>query len=265
MVSFYLAREVEAKMNPAPSPQEFFSKHAADYAASDSHAHGSDLERLLDLLNPRKDDFALDVATGTGFTAVALAMRLKQVIATDITKEMLSEAERLAEAKKVTNIRFEIAKADKLPYNDKTFDIVSTRRAAHHFDNIRGFLAESFRVLKRGGRLGIVDMSPTQDTKSFCNTIERLRDKTHLEALSPSDWKSSVEEAGFSINHLETIAERISFESWLYPIKMGGSEETLIRREWEKADSKIKSLLEVIEEERVASWLKTRIVLVAEK
>ncbi len=205
------------------------------------------------------------MATGTGFTAVALALRVKQVVATDITKEMLGEAQKLAKQKNIGNIRFETARADRLQYKDETFDIVSTRRAAHHFDNINGFLSESYRVLKLGGRLGLVDMSPVQDTESFCNTIERLRDKTHREALSPAEWKSRVEKAGFSIVRLETITEKVSFERWLYPVKMGGVEELSIRKEWEMADLKVRILLKVIENEQIESWLKTRIVLIAKR
>lgn len=252
--------------NRTPSPKLFFSKHASDYTSSESHAHGADLSLLIELLRPGKEELGLDVATGTGFTAMSLARRLKQVIAIDITKEMLSEAQKLSKFNGINNIRFEIARADKLPYEDESFDIIASRRAAHHFRSVSRFLNESLRVLKRDGRLGIVDMSPVEGTEIFCNKIERLRDSTHVTALTPSSWKSKVEDAGLSIVHLETLSERVSFEKWLYPVKMSGREEFAIRREWKKVGTRVKRALAMEETGgEVSSWLKTRIVVVAKK
>ena len=164
-----------------PSPREFFSKHAQDYTKSDSHAHGSDLALLVELLQPQSTDTVLDIATGTGFTAIEIAKKAKRVIGVDITNEMLAEASRLAKEKQISNIRFEKADASSLPYDDDSFDNVTTRRATHHFADVEKFLSEASRVLKVSGRLGIVDMSPPEGTDKFFNRIERLRDSTHTQ------------------------------------------------------------------------------------
>lgn len=249
-----------------PSPEGFFSKHAQDYAKSDSHAHGSDLARLIELLRPRRNEIALDVATGTGFTAMELATKVRQVLATDITREMLDEAKRLAQERRISNIRFEKADASSLPYDDSTFDIVTTRRAAHHFTDVSKFLGEASRVLKESGRLGIVDMSPPEGTEEFFNKIERLRDSTHTQAHTPSEWRSKIKETNLRIAHLETLGERISFEQWLYPVRMGGVEEKEIKKKWAKASPEIRSLLKVEKnDDDVKAWVKTRIILVAKK
>lgn len=71
------------------SVERFFAKHAEDYSKSQSHAHGSDLTALLKALKPKKAEVALDVATGTGFTTVALAKLAGHVTGIDVTDAML--------------------------------------------------------------------------------------------------------------------------------------------------------------------------------
>jgi ubiquinone/menaquinone biosynthesis C-methylase UbiE len=251
---------------PEHSPSEFFSKHAEDYAKSESHARGSDLPTLIDKLRPASSEIALDVATGTGFTAVALAPRVKQVVATDLTEEMLDQAKKLAGERGIANIRFERADAADLPFADSSFDIVTIRRAAHHFQDVPAFLLEAKRVLRHGGRLGIVDMSPPEGSEEFFNRIERLRDLTHVRALTPKEWRQLVANAGLAITSEQLLPEQIPFERWLYPVAMGGREEALIRGEWGKATPNVRTLLEVKEHGGlVEGWTKVRIVLVANK
>ena len=253
-------------MNNINSPEQFFSKHAGDYTKSESHAHGRDLARLIEVLEPKPSEVALDVATGTGFTALEVSKKVSQVFATDITSEMLEEAKKLALKEGANNIRFEKAEAASLPYNDCSFDIVTTRRAAHHFNDISQFLNEISRVLKPCGRLGLVDMSPIEGTQDFCNLIERLRDHTHAKALTAAEWKIAMNQAHLSLTHIETQGEEISFEKWLYPVKMGGREEEEIRKEWRKSSKEIQQALTLKDGPlNVKSWIKTRIILIAHK
>ena len=187
-------------MNPeenTPSPKDFFSKHAEDYANSESHAHGSDLSRLVELLDPKPNEIALDVGTGTGFTAMEIAHRVSRVVAIDITEEMLQQARKLAAERGILNIQFEKGDALEVPYNESSFDVVTTRRAAHHFVDVGKFLGEAARVLKDGGRLGIDDMSPPQGAKEFTNRIEILRDKTHTKLSAPLTGEKRFREPVF--------------------------------------------------------------------
>ncbi len=251
---------------PEHSPREFFSKHAIDYARSESHAHGADLATLIEVLRAKPSEIVLDVATGTGFTAMAIAPLVKRVVATDLTEEMLDQARRLAAERGITNIGFERAEAADLPFSDSSFDIVTTRRAAHHFHDLPAFLREARRVLRPDGRLGIVDMSPPEGSEEFFNRIERLRDFTHVKALSSKEWRQLVANAGLTTTSEQLLLEQIPFERWLYPVAMGGEEEALIRSEWGRAAQNVRSLLEVQEHHGlVEGWTKARIVLVAVK
>ena len=76
--------------------QQKFGAAAADYAASTVHAKGESLARLVALVDPQHHWRVLDVATGAGHTALALAPHVEHVVASDITAEMLAEAGKLA-------------------------------------------------------------------------------------------------------------------------------------------------------------------------
>ncbi len=252
-------------MNPRRgSVQRFFRKHAEGYAKSASFARGSDLEALVQALKPDRTDTALDVATGTGFTAISLAKFAKSVVGIDITDEMLDQARLLANSHRLKNIKFEQGDAHELGYRDSSFDIVTTTLATHHFEDVPKFLLEAKRVLRPNGRLGIVDMSPPEGAETFSNEIEKLRDSSHVQAFTPNQWLSMLEQAGLHLVSEQVFEEHLPLESWLYPVKAGGREEQAVRLAWKSAPSQVKDLLKVkVKDGVVEGWAKRRIVLVA--
>jgi ubiquinone/menaquinone biosynthesis C-methylase UbiE len=248
------------------SVKRFFAEHARDYSRSQSHAQGADLDALIRALKPKKFEVALDVATGTGFTAVALAGLVGHVTGIDVTDEMLAQAGRLARERGRTNVRFELGDALKIGYPDSSFDIVTTRRATHHFEDVPKFLREARRILRTGGRVGIVDMSPPEGAEAFSNKIEMLRDKSHVEAFTQAAWKLMVSNADLRIQSSEVLGESVTFERWLYPVERGGREEEAIRRAWGSAPANVKLLLAAnFEKGAIRGWTKSRIILVASK
>ena len=136
-----------------------FGKRAAKYRKSATHGNPDDLLRMIKLLKPQPDAIALDVATGGGHTAVALAKHVQKVIAIDITPEMQAEAAIQAGNEGAANIEFQICDVHNLPFASGRFDLVTSRFAPHHFYNIKTALQEMCRVLKPGGLLYILDCS----------------------------------------------------------------------------------------------------------
>jgi len=195
--------------------QEQFGKTAASYLTSTPHALGKSLERLVALTSPQKSWHGLDVATGGGHVAYAFASRVARMWATDITQEMLDLVRAEAQKRGLSNIRVAYAKAEALPFDDESFDLVTCRIAPHHFDSIPEFLAEVRRVLRPQGLFALVDNVVPQGTVGdYINAFERFRDPSHLRAWTMDEWRTSLKEHGFAIAHEEQLYKKMEFKSW---------------------------------------------------
>jgi len=207
--------------------KEKFGGAAADYAVSAVHATGPSLARVVELVAPQSHWRALDVATGGGHTAAAFAPHVSQVVASDITTEMLQEALKVAANKGLTNFETKHADAGLLPFPDASFELVTCRLAAHHFPDVAAFVSEVRRVLSPGGTFALVDnISPDakilpdasdadlRDLAIIYNAFEKLRDPSHGHCLTLSAWLKLMENAGFSIAHFEHIDQEVPFSGW---------------------------------------------------
>ncbi len=161
--------------------QEYFAQTAAGYVASFSHRTGSDLRRLIELGEWQPDQVALDVATGGGHTALAVASHVARVMVTDLTPRMLEKAREFLLAQGVTNAQFQVADAELLSFADGSFDRVTCRIAPHHFPNMALAVREAARVLKPGGLFLLIDCMAPDDPEldAFDNTVEKWRDQSH--------------------------------------------------------------------------------------
>ncbi|MCL4343053.1 MAG: class I SAM-dependent methyltransferase [Candidatus Thermoplasmatota archaeon] len=196
-----------------------FSKHAGSYAKSDSHAAGKDLGSLVDHLPVPAGSVSIDLATGTGFTALALARSSSVVIGLDMTLEMLNEARKLAELEGASNMILMKGDAYNTPFLDASFDTATCRRAAHHFSDKPRFVSEVYRILKEPGYFGFVDMVTSEsDELDVFNELERLRDHTHAAAGSMTYWLNLVKSYGFKIEYSERQEEKVTVEKWLSPV-----------------------------------------------
>jgi ubiquinone/menaquinone biosynthesis C-methylase UbiE len=195
--------------------QEQFGKTAASYLTSAPHAKGASLERLVALTAPQKSWRALDIATGGGHVAYAFAPHVERMWATDITQEMLDLVRAEAHKRGLANVRTAYAKAEALPFEDASFDLVTCRIAPHHFDSIPDFLGEAQRVLKPGGVFALVDnVVPEGSVGDYVNAFERFRDPSHLRAWTMEEWRVALRRAAFEITHEEQIYKQMEFKSW---------------------------------------------------
>jgi ubiquinone/menaquinone biosynthesis C-methylase UbiE len=205
-----------------------FGAAAADYATSEVHAKGESLERIVALAAPQPQWHVLDVATGAGHLAAAFAPHVAHIVASDITDEMLREAAKLAASRNLTNMTTATAEAGALPFANETFDLVCCRLAAHHFPDLERFVSEAHRVLKKGGRLALVDnVSPDhellpdasdadlEEATTAYNAFEKLRDPGHGFAPPPKVWIELLESHGFLIVAREQFGKELAFAPWV--------------------------------------------------
>src|SRR5207249_2523859 len=109
---------------------------AAQAYATGEHKTGHELQLVVDFATPSGTERVLDIGTGAGHTALALAPRVAHVVLTDPVDAMLAAARGVFQNAGVRNAEFVTAVAERLPFPDADFDIVTTRLAAHHFDDV---------------------------------------------------------------------------------------------------------------------------------
>ncbi len=206
-----------APTDPKSLSQARYAQYADGYVTSETHAKGSDLDRLTAIAQPQPHWEMLDVATGGGHTALKFAPVVKQVTAADLTARMLEKAKAfIVDGQGIGNVVFQQADAEALPFDDGRFDLVTCRIAPHHFPNAAAFIKESARVLKSGGMLLLQDhVLPADDEAArYVDQFERRRDPSHHRAFKAAEWKAMFEAAAIRIEHSEEYVKRHVFLDW---------------------------------------------------
>ncbi|MFP8957240.1 class I SAM-dependent methyltransferase [Natrialbaceae archaeon A-CW3] len=225
-----------------------FDDAAAHYLESDVHRRGADLEWLADWCTDATR--ALDVATGAGHTAGAVADR--GVVAADAAPSMVATA---LEA----NDGFEgaVVDAERLPFGPGSFDAVTCRIAAHHFPDPVAFVSEVARVLEPGGTFAFEDSVAPEDESlgRFINRVERLRDPTHVECYTTKRWLEWLRAAGFEIEATERLKKRLDFEDWADGQSCTGEPRREVERLLREASPDAKTAFDIeVVDGRVASF-----------
>lgn len=117
-------------------------------------------DRIVELAEPRADDLVVDLGAGTGLLALAVAPRVRELVAVDISERMLNRLDDTAAAEGIHNVELLAADLRRLPLEDESATLVVSNYAFHHLDDVGKelALAEARRILRPGGRLVICDM-----------------------------------------------------------------------------------------------------------
>ena len=190
---------------------------AADsYRTSSWHSNEAALAHLVEVAKA-DGGRALDVATGAGHAALAIAPHVDAVVATDTSQRMLEVTLQEAERRGITNLTTEYADAQDLPFENASFDLVICRTAAHHFSEPPKFLSEAYRVLKPKAKLILVDTTGSEDEEAddLIDTFERMRDPSHVRNYTKHAWQKMAERAGFAVELEETVSKPLNAKEWL--------------------------------------------------
>lgn len=177
---------------------DVWSQRADAYRDAPEQREGEDLELIVAWAREAGlagGGTALDVATGGGHVTRRLREAGLEVVSSDPAPGMKPDV---------------ICPAEHLPFATSSFDLVVTRIAPHHFEDIALAVGEMARV---AGKLLIVE--DTLYESEAVEEAERLRDPTHVSSYSEHEWRAFFDAAGFEVEAVEVVEKRHPLEDWL--------------------------------------------------
>jgi ubiquinone/menaquinone biosynthesis C-methylase UbiE len=177
-------------------------------------------DRICDLAAPAPTDRVVDLGAGTGLLALALAPRVAQVTAVDVSEAMVVRLREKAEAAGLANVEAVVADLRTLPLPDASVDLVVSNYAFHHLDDAGKelALAEARRVLVPGGRMVVCDMMFSLSLEPRDRRLV-LSKAFSIARKGPSGWYRLLRNAG-----------RMAAGRWEHPAPPNAWEQFLLDR-----------------------------------
>ena len=199
-----------------------------DRVAALQAARAAELAKRLESLLPlRGDERVLDVGTGTGALAYALAPRVREVVALDSDPEMVERARAGAPA----NVEVVLGDAEQLPFEPLEFDVAGTLRTLHHMSRPELVVAELARVTRPGATILVVDqVAPVDPLAAFeLNRFERARDPSTTRVLADTDLRGLFDANGLVLRRDEFVREPREIDTYLELAGCEGPQHELAR------------------------------------
>ena len=188
---------------------DLWTDRAEAYRNAVEQASGDDLD-LIVRWGTAEGETALDVASGGGHVTRRLREAGMQVTSLDPAPGMKPDV---------------IARAEHIPFADESFDVVVTRIAPHHFEDVPAAIAEMARVARR-----LVIVEDTLFAHDAVEEAETLRDPTHVRSYTEEEWRAFLEEAGLEVDGVvELFEKRHPLEDWLARTGCEGEEADRVR------------------------------------
>ena len=170
-----------------------WSERAQLYRDSAAHREGEDLDLVVEWSEGAKT--ALDVATGGGHVARRLREAGLEVLTLDPAPGMQPDV---------------VSRGEDLPFADESFDVVTCRVAAHHFDDVPKAMSEMARVSR--DRVIVIDNLFLDDA---AEQADRVRDPSHVRNWSEDEWRGFFASAGLQVDESRRLEKPIEVEPWL--------------------------------------------------
>lgn len=190
---------------------------ARHYLNSQVHAQGDEFAKMTTLLKSGDYRHALDLGTGGGHVSYHIASCVGSVVAYDVVPSMVDLVVTQCQSRQLNNVTGVVGKAEKLPFNDESFDVIISRYSAHHWQDVHQALHEMHRVLTKNGKVIMVDILGCANPviNNFLQTIETIRDPSHVRNYHLSEWTHMTETAGFYIDTVQKQRLPLEFGSWV--------------------------------------------------
>jgi ubiquinone/menaquinone biosynthesis C-methylase UbiE len=248
--------------------QEQFARQSRNYGRSHILADVSDVAAALEKVTLPARARVLDIATGAGHTGLHLASLGHEVTCADIAGPML---ERVREAAQERGLTIETRQhaAEELPYEDASFDLVTSRIAPHHFSSPPSFIRETARVLRPGGWFLLIDGSVPDDepeAEEWLHQVEKLRDPSHHRLLSPRAWTQLCAVSGLQVQSAELRPMKQPDLEWYFETAATSPENRAQVRELiANAPVSARAAFRLAEEEGKVVWWWPRLTLIARR
>jgi SAM-dependent methyltransferase len=186
---------------------DVWSSRAEGYRAAVEQREGEDLDLIVEWCAGAKT--ALDVASGGGHVARRLREAGLDVITSDPAPGMHPDV---------------ICRAEDLPFAPGSFDVVVTRIAPHHFEDVPAAVAAMARASR-----DLVIVEDTLYASDRVEEAERLRDPTHIRSYSEAEWRSFLMDAGLVLEEVRHVEKTHPFDAWLARTGCEGEEAERVR------------------------------------
>ena len=197
--------------------KEEFKRQAETLSVASVFTDAGVLEQIHAAIQPTKKMNLLDLGCGPGIVTAKIAPDVREVVAYDLTPEMLDKARQRSQEAGLKNVRFELGSAEHLPFEEESFDGVVTRLTIHHFPDPHRVLKEAARVTRRNGRIVVADVvsSEKEEEAALHNALETLRDPTHIRMFSANGLLELVQSAGFRITSTVSWEMKRDYDEWI--------------------------------------------------
>lgn len=163
------------------------------------------LNKILDILNIKEKNTVLDLGTGSGYLAFAMAKKHpeSEIIGLDIVEDALEENRKKAINQNIKNVSFVSYDGIILPFENDSFDFITTRYALHHFPKIEETFFEIARVLKKGGHFFLADPTPNDDDLGrFVDEYMQMKKDGHIKYYTKDEFEALAIKAGLKLTGL---------------------------------------------------------------
>jgi len=177
----------------------------------------AEAERLASMVRASSYDRAVDLACGSGTLALRFAPHVRWVCGLDLTPAILERARRSAAQEGFRNLDFSLGDAHALPFADGSLDIAVTSYSLHHMPDAARVIGEMARVVRRGGRVGVLDIFVPEDARAaeLNNRIERIRDASHTRTLARGEFDACFARHGLRVTGTHVEAQLRPFDHWM--------------------------------------------------
>ena len=175
----------------------------------------SSLQVIEDLARPTAHDAVLDLETGAGEVAFALAQGVKSVEAVDDRPEMIDEAERLAREMRVSGVVFRRADLYALPFDEGAFSLVVCRNGLHRLPEPVAAIKEAARVLSPGGRMVVFETQVSEVVDRSLNELAKLREPAHRRYYRLDEYRELFTKAALRVEEEREDRRTVDLDYWL--------------------------------------------------